>query len=79
MFLKRRLRHVSKRGLGVMNKQQLRPRFLTVVLRYASLPQNQGLGEDGAHRGGGGFRDSRLGELAIARAEIILKAENFKN
>src|SRR5215207_8825751 len=27
---------------------------------------------------GGGFRDSRLGELAIARAEIILKAENFK-
>jgi hypothetical protein len=26
---------------------------------------------------GGGFRDSRLGELAIARAEIILKAENF--
>ncbi len=27
---------------------------------------------------GGGFRDSRLGELAIARTEIILKAENFK-
>src|SRR5262245_11063603 len=27
---------------------------------------------------GGGFRDSRLGELAIARAEIILKAEEFK-
>jgi hypothetical protein len=27
---------------------------------------------------GGGFCDSRLGELAIARAEIILKAENFK-
>jgi hypothetical protein len=27
---------------------------------------------------GGGFRDSRLGELAIARAEILLKAENFK-
>jgi ROK family len=27
---------------------------------------------------GGGFRDSRLGELAIARAEIILKAESFK-
>ena len=27
---------------------------------------------------GGGFRDSRLGELAIARAEIVLKAENFK-
>src|SRR4051812_36768248 len=27
---------------------------------------------------GGGFRDSRLGELAIARAEIILKAEDFK-
>lgn len=27
---------------------------------------------------GGGFRDSRLGELAIARAEIILKSENFK-
>lgn len=27
---------------------------------------------------GGGFRDSRLGVLAIARAEIILKAENFK-
>ena len=27
---------------------------------------------------GGGFRDSRLGELAIARAEIILKAEGFK-
>lgn len=26
---------------------------------------------------GGGFRDSRLGELAIARAEIILKAEEF--
>jgi hypothetical protein len=26
---------------------------------------------------GGGFRDSRLGELAIARAQIILKAENF--
>lgn len=27
---------------------------------------------------GGGFRDSRLGELAIARAEIILKSEAFK-
>jgi len=27
---------------------------------------------------GGGFRDSRLGELAIAPAEIVLKAENFK-
>src|SRR5262252_1797982 len=27
---------------------------------------------------GGGFRDSRLGELAIARTEIILKSEEFK-
>ena len=27
---------------------------------------------------GGGFRASRLGELAIARAEIVLEAENFK-
>jgi hypothetical protein len=27
---------------------------------------------------GGGLRDSRLGELAIARAEIILKSEDFK-
>jgi ROK family len=27
---------------------------------------------------GGGFRDSRLGELAIARAEIIVKADGFK-
>jgi hypothetical protein len=27
---------------------------------------------------GGGFRDSRLGELAIARADIILKDENSK-
>src|SRR5690349_12577409 len=27
---------------------------------------------------GGGFRDSRLGELAIARAGIILKSEDFK-
>src|SRR5215831_9744541 len=27
---------------------------------------------------GGGFRASRLGELAIARAEIILKSEDFK-
>jgi len=27
---------------------------------------------------GGGFRDSRLGELAIARTEIILRAEDFK-
>ncbi|MDE2377853.1 ROK family protein [Bradyrhizobium sp.] len=27
---------------------------------------------------GGGFRDSRLGELAIARTDIILKAEGFK-
>ncbi|AHY55918.1 ROK family protein [Bradyrhizobium japonicum] len=27
---------------------------------------------------GGGFRDSRLGELAIARTGIILKAEDFK-
>lgn len=27
---------------------------------------------------GGGFRDSRLGELAISRTEIILKAEGFK-
>jgi len=27
---------------------------------------------------GGGFRDSRLGELAIARTEIILKVEGFK-
>src|SRR4029077_2858480 len=27
---------------------------------------------------GGGFRDSRLGELAIARTEIILRADDFK-
>src|SRR4051794_39655082 len=27
---------------------------------------------------GGGFRDSRLGELAIARADIIVKSEGFK-
>jgi hypothetical protein len=27
---------------------------------------------------GGGFRDSRLGELAIARTEIILKDDDFK-
>src|SRR6201990_459729 len=27
---------------------------------------------------GGGFRDSRLGELAIARTEIILHSEDFK-
>ncbi|MBR1091582.1 ROK family protein [Bradyrhizobium manausense] len=27
---------------------------------------------------GGGFRDSRLGELAIARTQIILKAEDFR-
>ncbi|QOZ22581.1 ROK family protein [Bradyrhizobium sp. CCBAU 51753] len=27
---------------------------------------------------GGGFRESRLGELAIARTEIILKSEGFK-
>jgi predicted NBD/HSP70 family sugar kinase len=27
---------------------------------------------------GGGFRDSRLGELAIARTEMILKDEDFK-
>jgi len=27
---------------------------------------------------GGGFRDSRLGELAIARTEIMLKSEKFK-
>ncbi|MGY4156651.1 putative NBD/HSP70 family sugar kinase [Bradyrhizobium sp. USDA 4461] len=27
---------------------------------------------------GGGFRDSRLGELAIARTDIILKSEDFK-
>src|SRR3979490_1150113 len=27
---------------------------------------------------GGGFRDSRLGELAIARTEIILKSEEYK-
>src|SRR3979490_799603 len=27
---------------------------------------------------GGGFRESRVGELAIARTDIILKAENFK-
>src|SRR4030081_2885655 len=27
---------------------------------------------------GGGFRDSRLGELAIARTEIILKEDDFK-
>ena len=27
---------------------------------------------------GGGFRDSRLGELAIARTEIILKSEDFR-
>lgn len=27
---------------------------------------------------GGGFRQSRIGELAIARADIILKAEGFK-
>src|ERR1700756_1589183 len=27
---------------------------------------------------GGGFRDSRLGEMAIARTDIILKSEGFK-
>jgi ROK family len=27
---------------------------------------------------GGGFRDSRLGEFAIARTEIVLKRDNFK-
>jgi hypothetical protein len=27
---------------------------------------------------GGGFRGSRVGELAIARADIVLKAEGFK-
>src|SRR4029078_651230 len=27
---------------------------------------------------GGGFRESRLGEIAIARTEIMLKAEDFK-
>lgn len=27
---------------------------------------------------GGGFRDSRLGELAIARTDILLRAEDFK-
>src|SRR5262249_44392526 len=27
---------------------------------------------------GGGFRDSRIGELAIARANLILKAEGIK-
>src|SRR6478609_2885807 len=27
---------------------------------------------------GGGFRESRVGELAIARADILLKAEDFK-
>jgi hypothetical protein len=27
---------------------------------------------------GGGFRDSRVGEVAIARTEIILRAEDFK-
>src|SRR5436189_4082568 len=27
---------------------------------------------------GGGFRDSRMGELAIARTEIMLKSEDFK-
>ena len=27
---------------------------------------------------GGGFRESRVGELAIARTDIILKAEDFK-
>jgi hypothetical protein len=28
---------------------------------------------------GGGFRDSRLGELAIARTDIILKAEDSRS
>ena len=28
---------------------------------------------------GGGFRDSRLGELAIARTEIILKSEDSRS
>src|SRR6202022_2593975 len=27
---------------------------------------------------GGGFRESRVGELAIARTDIILKAEDFQ-
>jgi len=27
---------------------------------------------------GGGFRQSRVGELAIARTDILLKAEGFK-
>ena len=27
---------------------------------------------------GGGFRESRVGELAIARTEVILKAEDIK-
>jgi hypothetical protein len=39
--------------------------------------KTKALGEDRAHRGGRRF-SSRLGELAIARAEIILKDEDFK-
>ena len=27
---------------------------------------------------GGGFRESRVGELAIARTDILLKAQDFK-
>lgn len=48
------------------------------------LKDEEGFLEDRASQGafrvvvGGGFRDSRLGELAIARTEIILKSEGYK-
>ncbi|MET4717225.1 hypothetical protein ABIF64_000615 [Bradyrhizobium japonicum] len=35
------------------------------------------MGQDRAYHCGGGFRESRLGELAIARTDI-LKSDNFK-
>ena len=43
--------------------------------RHPPLPQAQGLARHRAHRVGGGFRDSRVGELAIGRAAVILKAD----
>jgi hypothetical protein len=47
-------------------------------LTSPAVSSRRGLGQDRAHRVGGGFCDSRLGELAIARTEIILKADDFK-
>ena len=47
-------------------------------LCYAALPKTKAWADTERIVVGGGFRQSRVGELAIARTDIILKGEDFK-